>query len=220
MSKHILPFFGRIPVVQITDKHCQDFRAKLFADRDRLLKIFEAGGRPINKNGRPRKPLSLRSIQMMVGLLAQILDDAVADKLRGDNPARSKRLRVRVPKPDRTFLEIDQLVALLDAAGELEAAPRSAKRAKLTATQVEEIRVRLARGETQYAVRLEYGLSSGAMSMLAKWQDLPWGQRPGRLACALRHAWLRRSSNLRGVGPSRARRAPPRPRRLAAVGRR
>jgi integrase len=167
LSKHILPFFGRIPVVQITDKHCQDFRAKLFADRDKLLKIIEAGGRPIDKNGRPRKPLSLRSIQMMVGLLAQILDDAVADKLRGDNPARSKRLRVRVPKPDRTFLEIDQLVALLDAAGELEAAPRSAKRAKLTATQVEEVRVRLARGETQYTVRLEYGLSSGAMSMLA-----------------------------------------------------
>lgn len=167
LSKYILPFFGRIPVAQITDTDCQNFRARLFADRDKLLKVIEAGGRPIDRDRRPRRPLSLRSIQMMIGLLAQILDDAVADKLREDNPARSKRLRVRVPKPDRTFLEIDQLVALLDAAGELEAAPRSTKRAKLSATQVEEIRARLARGETQYAVRLEYGLSSGAMSMLA-----------------------------------------------------
>jgi integrase len=167
LRKHILPFFGRIPVAQILDTHCKDFRAKLFADRDKLLKIVEAGGRPTGKDGRPRKPLSLRSIQMMMGLLAQILDDAVEDKLRKDNPARSKRLRVRVPKPDRTFLEIDQLVALLDATGELEAKPRSTKRAKLTAPQVENVRARLARGETQYALRLEYGLSSAAMSMLA-----------------------------------------------------
>ncbi len=164
---YILPFFGRIPVAQIIDTHCKDFRAKLFADRDMLQKVIEAGGRPTYKNGRPRKPLSLRSIQMMMTLLAQILDEAVEDKLRADNPARSKRLHVRVPKPKRTFLEIDQLVAWLDAAGELEAAPRSTKRAKLTTAQVEEIRARLAGGETQYAVRLDYGLSSGSMSMLA-----------------------------------------------------
>src|ERR1700733_3511768 len=104
---------------------------------------------------------------MVMTLLAEILDDAVADKLREDNPARSKRLRVRVPKPDRTFLEIDQLVALLDAAGEREAAPMSQKRAKLTALQVAEIRSRLKTGETQHALRLEFGLSAGSMSMLA-----------------------------------------------------
>jgi hypothetical protein len=167
LSKHILPVLGRIPVAGISDTDCQMLRAKLFADRDRLLKIIEVGGRSSDKDGRLRKPLSLRSIQMVMGLTAQILDDAVEDKLRSDNPARSKRLRVRVPKPDRTFLEIDQLVALLDGAAELEAAPMSNKRAKLTAVQVGEIRARLARGETQYAVRLDYGLSSGSMSMLA-----------------------------------------------------
>ena len=103
----------------------------------------------------------------MMSLLAQILDDAVEDRLREDNPARSKRLRVRVPRPERTFLEIDQLVALLDAVGELEAAPRSQKRAKLTAAQAKEIRERLVHGETQHALRIEFGLSSGSMSMLA-----------------------------------------------------
>jgi integrase len=167
LRKHILPFFGHMPVAQITDVECKAFRAELFADRDRLMKLIEAGGKPTHKNGRPRKALSLRSIQMQVGLHAQILDEAIEEKIRSDNPARSKRMRVRVPKPNRTFLEVDQLVALLDAAGELEAAPMSNKRAKLTAPEAQEIRARLARGEIQYAVRKEYGMSSGAMSMLA-----------------------------------------------------
>lgn len=101
-------------------------------------------------------------------LLGQIIEDAVDDELRVDNPARSKRLRIRVPKPKRTFLEIDQLVALLDAARELEQAPVLNKRAKLTQEQADEIRARLARGETQYALRREYPLSSAAMSMLAQ----------------------------------------------------
>ncbi len=169
LKRHILPVLGRIPVATMSGADIQRLRAKLFSDRDKLLKVIEAGGRPTDKRGRHRKPLSMRSIQMQMSLTAQILDDAVEDKLRpdNDNPARSKRLRVRVPKPNRTFLEIDQLVAILDAAGELERAPRSAKRAKLTASQAEDIRARLARGETQYALRLEYGMSSGAMSMLA-----------------------------------------------------
>ena len=42
------------------------------------------------------------------------------------------------------------------------------KRAKLTRQQAAEIRARLARGETQYALRVEYGLSAGSMSMLAQ----------------------------------------------------
>src|SRR6202034_2537211 len=93
LSKHILPVLGGIPVASMNDTDCQKLRIKLFADRDKLLKIIAAGGRPIGKDGRPRKPLSLRSIQMIMGLTAQILDDAVEDKLRTDNPARSKRLR-------------------------------------------------------------------------------------------------------------------------------
>jgi integrase len=75
---------------------------------------------------------------------------------------------VRVPKPSRTFLEVDQLVALLDAAREVEADPRSTTRAKLDAPKVVEIRRRLAAGETQTALRGEFGLSAGSMSMLAR----------------------------------------------------
>ena len=65
-----------------------------------------------------------------------------------------------LPKPHRTVLEIAQLVALLDAAGDLQARPRSTTRAKLTADQAAEIRRRLAAGETQAALRREFGIGA------------------------------------------------------------
>lgn len=185
LSKHILPFFGRMPIGEIADTDCRSFRAKLFSDREQLTQILAAGGTSTYPSGQPRRPLSQRSIQMMMRLLAQILDDAIEDKLRSDNPARSKRLRVKVAKPNRTFLETDQLVALLDAAGEIEAEPRSTGHAKLTADQAAEIRRRLATGETQKALRGEFGLSSGAISMLANGKTYNGVSRVGwRALCA------------------------------------
>ena len=165
---HLLPFFARIPVAEISKRDCERFRGKLFADSETLRELIDAGGRPTYENGQPRKPLSLRSIRSVMALLAQILEDAVEDELRPTNPARAKRLRVRIPKPKRTFLEIDQLVALLDAARELEQTPLLNKRAKLSQEQAERIRTRLGHGETQYALCREYGLSSATMSMLAQ----------------------------------------------------
>ena len=46
------------------------------------------------------------------------LEDAVEDGYIEHNHARGKRMRVHVPKPKRTFLEIDELAALIDAATE------------------------------------------------------------------------------------------------------
>ena len=168
LKKYVLPSFGRMPVARISNVDCRRFRGKLFADSDALKKIAAGGGRAEDENGRQRRPLSSRSIQMMMRLLGQILAQAVKDKVREDNPARDPELKIRVPKPTRTFLEIDQLVVLLDAAHHLQTAPRLSKRAKLTRHQAAEVRARLARGETQYALRLEYGLSAGSMSMLAQ----------------------------------------------------
>ena len=168
LKKYILPSFGRTPVARISDVDCRRFRGKLFKDSEALRKIAAAGGRAEDENGRRRRPLAPRSIQMMMRLLGQILAQAVKEKVREDNPARDPELKIRVPKPARTFLEIDQLVMLLDAAHHLQTAPRSSKRAKLTREQAAEIRARLAQRETQYALRLEYGLSAGSMSMLAQ----------------------------------------------------
>jgi len=67
------------------------------------------------------KGLAPRSVNMVLDLLAQVLDDAVEYKLLDANPARGRRRRMRVAKPRRNFLEPDMVVDLLDTAGEWEA---------------------------------------------------------------------------------------------------
>jgi hypothetical protein len=194
LKKYILPTFGRTPVARISDVDCRRFRGKLFADSEALKKITAAGGRAVDENGRRCRPLSPRSIQMMMRLLGQILAQAVKDKVRGDNPARDPELKIRVPKPARTFLEIDQLVMLLDAAHHLQTVPRSSKRATLTREQAAEIRARLAQGETQYApagVRAERRVDVHARAG----QDLRGEERPHRLARGVRDARLRRPAD-------------------------
>ena len=62
--------------------------------------------------------LSPRSLNMALNLLAQALDDAVEYGLLDANPARGRRRRRNVAKTRRTFLELDQVVDLLDVAGE------------------------------------------------------------------------------------------------------
>jgi integrase len=64
--------------------------------------------------------LAPRSVNMVLDLLAQVLDDAVEYRLLMANPARGKRRRMKVPKTRRTFLEPDMVVDLLDEAGEWE----------------------------------------------------------------------------------------------------
>src|SRR5436305_589277 len=77
---------------------------------------------------RRRRPLSNTSINAMIKLLGQILQQAVDYELIPRNPVRvgqrSARFLPRV-RPTRTFLEIDEFHDLLDAAGELEVEARS-----------------------------------------------------------------------------------------------
>ncbi len=67
------------------------------------------------------KPLSPRSINMTVTLLAAILEGAVERELIARNPAKGRGRRVRERAPRRSYLETAaQIEALLDAAGELD----------------------------------------------------------------------------------------------------
>jgi integrase len=60
--------------------------------------------------------LSPRSVNMVLDLLAQALDDALEYGLLEANPARGKRRRLKVPKSTRSFLEPDMVVDLLEVA--------------------------------------------------------------------------------------------------------
>jgi len=75
--------------------------------------------------GRALKP---RSINMVLSILATILDDAVDYKLLPANPARGARRRVGEKEKRRPVLEPDMVVDFLDAAGEWDAEAEAAHR--------------------------------------------------------------------------------------------
>jgi DNA-binding CsgD family transcriptional regulator len=117
IERHLLPVFGDCVVEEIDRAQCLRFKARMVGDARQLREAIDAGKDLRDERGRKRVPLGPSSIRKMLLTLAAILEDAVEDELIETNPARGKRMRVRVPKPERTFLEMDELALLLDAAG-------------------------------------------------------------------------------------------------------
>ncbi len=108
LCKHLLPFFAEHRLSEITIAE---------VDRYRQAKVREG-------------KLSATSINSTLTRLAQVLEVAVERELIGRNPAKGKRRRLRQRKPERTFLDrAEQIVALLGAAGELDAEARVDRRA-------------------------------------------------------------------------------------------
>ena len=99
LSDHLLPHFALRTLPTITVEE---------VDRYTRAKIAE---------GR----LSNASINKTVEVLAGVLELAVEYELITRNPARGRRRRLPTARPERLFLEPDQVAALLDAAGELDA---------------------------------------------------------------------------------------------------
>jgi integrase len=106
LTVHLSPHFGDTPLDEIT---------------------FDAVERYIAAKLAEDEPLSARSINMTLVLLAAILETAVERDLIARNPARGRRRRVRERAPTRSYLDTAaQISALLDAAGELDGEAREA----------------------------------------------------------------------------------------------
>jgi integrase len=104
LERHLLPHFGAQQFDAITYGTVEDYIA---------TKLRET------------RPLSARSINMTVTLLAAVLEGAVERDLIPRNPARGRGRRVRERAPQRTYLDSAwQVAALLDAAGELDSSAR------------------------------------------------------------------------------------------------
>lgn len=105
LQTHLLPFFAAIRLDEITFDLVERYVAAKLAEDD---------------------PLSARSINMTVTLMAAILEVAVERELIARNPAKGRGRRVRERAPRRSHLESAQEVAaLLDAAGELDREARA-----------------------------------------------------------------------------------------------
>ena len=116
--RHLLPFFGSYRLDQIDDDLCLAFKAHKLKEASELAKAIAAGADLRDERGRRLKPIGPASLKRFLNTLAAIMDEAVEDKYIPANPARGRRLKVSVPKPKRTFLERDELIAVEDAAGE------------------------------------------------------------------------------------------------------
>lgn len=129
-------FFGRYAVAEIDVALVDRFRDEL-REQAETLRLAAERKRPLtetvtDRQGRTydrlRRPLSNTSINAMITLLGQILQQAVDYELIPRNPVRvggrTSRFLPRA-KSSRTFLEIDEFHALLDAAATLDAGDSS-----------------------------------------------------------------------------------------------
>lgn len=150
-------------------KESRDLRAEIAAGADVR-----------DVRNRRRVPLGSASIRKLISCLVSILDDAIEDGHIQRNPARTKRMRVRVPKPQRSFLELDELHALMDAAagqdpttGRVKPLPGAGE----TARKVAEM---LSRGMSQDAIAEALGRTKATINWHARRMSVVGAPYAGR----------------------------------------
>lgn len=125
LSSHLLPHFASYRLTEITVEEVDRYRRSKERERD----AFEASrseqlARPAAERERLPRPLSNGSINKTIRLLAVILEQAVEYGYVDRNVAQGRKRLLRESKPSRTYLQPDQVAALLAAAGELDAEAR------------------------------------------------------------------------------------------------
>lgn len=125
LEAHLLPYFAAYPLSKITVRAVDEFREAKLTERERLIaqRKLEAE-KPADERRRLPRPMSNGSINKLIRLLAAIMEQAVEWDLIPKNPAKGRNRLLREERPARTFLQPPQVVALLDAAGELDRGAR------------------------------------------------------------------------------------------------
>jgi len=158
-------FFAGIPVDEIDENLALAFKADLLAESREQREAIEAGADLRDQCGRKIVPLGLTSIKMILDAFASVLDEAIEDKHREDNPARSKRMHLAVVKPKRSFLEMDELAALLDAASDQDVGlPKLAGVAVASGGSAEKVARLAAGGKRPKQIAAELSLSKATVT--------------------------------------------------------
>jgi integrase len=136
---YLLGEFERLELLELDVARVDGFRDDL-AERSRVIRDAAARGKPLielvtPENGEPykrrKRALSNGSINEILALLTQILQRAVDYGYIERNAMRVGERKDRflpTSRPRRTFLEVDEFHALLDAAGELDGEARQDRR--------------------------------------------------------------------------------------------
>jgi integrase len=172
---HLKRFFGRYRLDEIDGNLCLEFKAHKLREAQELRERLQAGADLRDARNRRVVPLGAASLKKLLTMLTAVLGDAIEDGHLETNPARSRRLRVHVPKPKRTFLEIDELACLEDIARAQDpplALFRQAAMAAPAGSTRAAVALAVSEGKSQAAVVREMGLAKGSVSYHLKRLDL------------------------------------------------
>jgi integrase len=129
LANHLLPFFKEHHLSQITVGEVDRYRQTKVREAAEITAAAQSGtplivayvdrlGRSYRRRARPLSP---RSINMQIDLLAQILAVAVEHGHLSSNPAVGKRRRLKASRPRPVHLDsAEQIAILLEAAGQLD----------------------------------------------------------------------------------------------------
>jgi integrase len=115
LELHLLPFFGGHKLDEISIEEVDRYKADKLREAERRRVAIKAGEPLRDEDGKPLEPLSPNSINKTLTRLAQILEVAVEYGRIDRNPAAGRRRRVKPVEPKRTWVEPEQLTALIDA---------------------------------------------------------------------------------------------------------
>src|SRR5579884_481473 len=121
LRRHLLPYLHPYRLSEIDYALLSSYVAKKLEQNEEIEEARAAGITLHDRHGRARRALSPRTINMTLELLAEILSDAVRRGLIPANPAADPDLRLKVTRRRGNFLEADELLAVIDAAGALDA---------------------------------------------------------------------------------------------------
>jgi integrase len=125
LSKHLLPYFAKHRLTAITVEEVDRYRRGKVRESQDLREARKANARlPKEKRKSLPRPLSNGTINKTIRLLAVILEQAVEYDHLPRNPAHGRKRLLKESKPPRTFLQPEQVSALLTAAGKLDAEAR------------------------------------------------------------------------------------------------
>jgi integrase len=122
LEHHLAPYLDRMRLSQISWSAVDNYKKQQLMVMQRIRAARASGTVLRDWRNRPLR-LSERTINMSIGLLAMILDEAVRrpDIDLAANPARDKKLRVKIPKRTvRDWLEPDEVMTQFEAAEEVD----------------------------------------------------------------------------------------------------
>jgi integrase len=203
LSNHLLPYFAKHRLSAITIEEVDRYRREkvreskaVAAARVRQLAL------PEKDRKRLVRPLSNGSINKTIRLLAVVLEQAVEYGYIDRNPARGRKRLLKEDRPSRSYLQPDQVAALLGAAGKLDAEGRegdTGRRRPLLATltlaglrisealdlrwrdvNLDGRRLRVAAAKTDAGVR-EVDLTPALQALLTEYRSRSPHTKPGDL---------------------------------------